>query len=85
MAQSKPFATLSLSMYSSTHPAEHRFPVWWTGDVVYTMLLDNVHKMVNGGLELQVRGFRPFRRRDWPLPTTANHCQHPITKVLAVV
>jgi hypothetical protein len=40
-------------MYSSQHPAEHRFPVWWTGDVVYTMLLDNVHKMVNGGLELQ--------------------------------
>ena len=29
---------MSLSMYSSDHPAEHRFPVWWTGDVVYTML-----------------------------------------------
>lgn len=49
----KPFETVSLSMFSSQHPAEHRFPVWWTGDVVYTMLLDNVHKMVNGGLDLQ--------------------------------
>ena len=47
------FGTLSLSMYSSSHPAEHRFPVWWTGDVHYTELLDNVHKMVNGGTNLQ--------------------------------
>eukprot|EP00040_Diaphanoeca_grandis_P012991 m.65720 g.65720 ORF g.65720 m.65720 type:complete len:903 (-) comp23596_c0_seq1:497-3205(-) len=51
--KTKPFKTLTLSMYSSSHPAEHRFPVWWTGDVVYTMLLDNVHKMVDGGLNLQ--------------------------------
>ncbi len=50
---SKPFSTLTLSMYSSAHPAEHRFPVWWTGDVVYTQLLDNIKKMVNGGLSLQ--------------------------------
>jgi hypothetical protein len=28
--------TMGLSMYSSSHPAEHRFPAWWTGDVVYT-------------------------------------------------
>ena len=27
--------------------------MWWTGDVVYTQLLDNVQKMVNGGLNLQ--------------------------------
>jgi len=46
--KTKPFETLTLSMYSSAHPAEHRFPVWWTGDVRYTMLLDNVHKMVDG-------------------------------------
>ena len=37
--KTKPFDTLTLSMYSSNHPAEHRFPVWWTGDVVYTMLV----------------------------------------------
>ena len=51
--KTKPFDTLTLSMYSSAHPAEHRFPVWWTGDVVYTMLLDNIHKSVDGGLSLQ--------------------------------
>jgi hypothetical protein len=59
--KTKPFETLTLSMYSSAHLAEHRFPVWWTGDVVYTMLLDNVHKMVDGGLALQPVHARPGR------------------------
>ena len=26
---------------------------WWTGDVIYTELLGEVHNMVNGGLRLQ--------------------------------
>lgn len=46
-------ATLSLSMPSSTHPAAHRFPVWWTGDVRHDSLRSNIRRAVNGGLALQ--------------------------------
>lgn len=40
------------------HPAQHRFPVWWTGDGV--PLLGSVESMVDAG----VHGFKPFVHSD---------------------
>jgi len=40
------------------HPAQHRFPVWWTGDGV--PLLASVESMVDAG----VHGFKPFVHSD---------------------
>jgi hypothetical protein len=43
---------------SAESPAQHRFPVWWTGDGV--PLQGSVESMVDGG----VHGFKPYVHSD---------------------
>ena len=40
-------------------PAQHRYPVWWTGDQV--PLQGSVQSMVDAG----IHGFKPFVHSDW--------------------
>jgi alpha-glucosidase (family GH31 glycosyl hydrolase) len=43
----------TLAMFTSTHPAHHRFPIWWTGDIHHTALLQNIGYTVDGGVQLK--------------------------------
>lgn len=43
----------TLAMFTSSHPAHHRFPVWWTGDIWEYTLLENVGFTVDGGVQLK--------------------------------
>lgn len=49
----------------STHPAAHRFPVWWTGDIFNTELSRSIGDMIAGGYET----FQPYVHPD----CTAHH------------
>lgn len=46
-------ATVQLGCSNSNHLAEHRYPVWWTGDNTYQQLATAVSDMVEGGLQLK--------------------------------
>eukprot|EP00928_Gymnodinium_smaydae_P071517 TRINITY_DN55075_c0_g1_i1.p1 TRINITY_DN55075_c0_g1~~TRINITY_DN55075_c0_g1_i1.p1 ORF type:complete len:827 (-),score=78.73 TRINITY_DN55075_c0_g1_i1:56-2536(-) len=46
-------ATVQLGCSNSGHLADHRYPVWWTGDNTYEQLATAVADMVNGGLQLK--------------------------------
>lgn len=45
--------THTLAMYTSNHPAHHRFPVWWTGDIMTQALEENLRITVDQGLQLK--------------------------------
>jgi len=43
----------TLAMYTSDHPAHHRFPVWWTGDINTAAFEENSHRVVDNGVQLK--------------------------------
>eukprot|EP01048_Picozoa_sp_COSAG05_P017934 COSAG05_NODE_2536_length_2932_cov_2.918814_2_plen_426_part_00 len=45
--------TMMLGCSNSHHRANHRTPVWWTGDNVYDQLALGVQKTVDGGVDLK--------------------------------
>ena len=45
--------TMMLGCSNSKHPANHRTPVWWTGDNQYDALALAVKQMVDGGVQLK--------------------------------
>ena len=44
-----PRPLIGMGCSGSRHPASHRYPVQWTGDIFSTQLLDNVARTVAGG------------------------------------
>lgn len=46
--------TIMLGCYDSphSHPAKHRTPVWWTGDIQHTALDQAIYDEINGGLQM---------------------------------
>jgi len=45
--------THTLAMYTSQHPAHHRFPTHWTGDIHSDKFADNVRFSVDGGINFK--------------------------------
>lgn len=45
--------THTLAMYTSNHPAHHRYPVWWTGDIMTSALEENLRIAVDQGVQLK--------------------------------
>ena len=43
----------TLAMFSSDHPAHHRFPVWWTGDINTAAFEENMHRVIDSGAHLK--------------------------------
>jgi len=43
----------TLAMFTSDHPAHHRFPVWWTGDINTAAFDINSHRVVDNGVQLK--------------------------------
>jgi len=51
--------TIMMGCSNSHHPANHRTPVWWTGDNQYTALMNAVKDEITGGLQ-----FKPYVHPD---------------------